>query len=545
MPESPGPIQLEIYRSLFQSVAEEMGAVLRRSAYSPNIKERRDYSCAVFDAGGELMAMGDHMPVHLGSMPLSVQSVIGHLSLGVGDVAILNDPFSGGTHLPDITLVSPVHEGSDGSSKPLFYVACRAHHADVGGMSPGSMPLSRDVFQEGVRIPPLKLYRAGKLNRDLAQLLLSNVRTPVEREGDLAAQVGALQVGQKRLGLLAQQDGRSSLEAACRGLQDYAEKIMRQVIAGIPDGTYTAEDFLDDEAIEPSDSSGGSVRIRVSIRVSDSEMHIDFSGSDPQVRGCLNSVLAIALSSVYYVLRCLAPSAVPSSAGLVRPVRLQAPAGSVVNARFPSATAAGNVETVQRLVDVLLKALSTALPDRIPAASSGTMNNLTVGAIDPGGEGWACYYETIGGGMGASPGSNGDCGIHTHMTNSMNTPIEVLETYYPLRVREYRLRPNSGGRGKFRGGNGIIRTLEALTDSQVTILSERRKHAPYGLQGGKAGKKGQNYLIVRGRRRRLPGKVSLSLGKGDLICIETPGGGGWGAASREARGRQSRQNNAG
>ncbi len=545
MPESHGPIQLEIYRNLFSSVAEEMGAVLRRAAYSPNIKERRDYSCAVFDARGQLMAMGDHMPVHLGSMPLSVQSVVEHLTLGPGDVAILNDPFSGGTHLPDITLVSPVHEASDGFSKPLFYVACRAHHSDVGGMSPGSMPLSRDVFQEGVRIPPLKLYRAWKLNRDLARLFLCNVRTPLEREGDLAAQVGALQVGQKRLGRLAQEDGRSALNTSCRGLQDYAEKIMRQVIAGIPDGTYTAEDFLDDEAVELKNPPGGSVRIRVSIQVSDSEMHIDFAGSDPQVRGCLNSVLAIALSSVYYVLRCLAPSDAPSSAGLMRPVRLTAPVGSVVNARFPSATAAGNVETVQRLVDVLLKALSQALPDRIPAASSGTMNNLTVGAADPGGEGWACYYETIGGGMGASPRGNGDCGIHTHMTNSMNTPIEVLETYYPLRVQEYRLRPNSGGRGKFRGGNGIIRTLETLTDSQVTILSERRKHAPYGLQGGKAGKKGQNYLIVRGRRRRLPGKVSLSLGKGAVICIETPGGGGWGAVSRETPGRQTSHKNAG
>ena len=517
------PVKLEIYRSLFASVAEEMGTVLRRTAYSPNIKERRDYSCAVFDGQGRLVAMGDHMPVHLGSMPRSVTVAIEKVSLGPGDIAILNDPFAGGTHLPDITLIAPVYEVSDRYSQPAFYVASRAHHSDVGGMSAGSMPLSSEIFQEGFRIPPLKLYHRGRLNRDLLQLLLSNVRTPVEREGDLAAQVGSLKVGEKRLIALVGRNGRSEVQLYMEALQGYAEKMMRQLIAGLADGRYSADDFLDEDGIEARP-----IRIKVSLEVAGEKLSIDFSGSDPQVRGNLNAVYAITLSAVFYVLRCIAPEEMPASSGLLGPIEVIAPAGTIVNANYPAATAAGNVETSQRIVDVLLRAFSKVLPDRIPAASSGTMNNLSLGGTHPATGQPFSYYETIGGGMGASPEGAGDSGVHTHMTNSLNTPIEAFEPYFPVRVREYRLCVRSGGKGRFQGGDGIVRSLEALAPCQVTILSERRKTAPYGLNGGRSGRKGRNYLMVKGHRRMLPGKASVTLSKGDSIWIETPGGGGWG-----------------
>lgn len=526
------PIQLEIYRNLFSSIAEEMGTVLRRTAYSPNIKERRDYSCAVFDGKGQVLAMGDHMPVHLGSMPLSVRAAVESLVLNPGDIVILNDPYAGGTHLPDITLIAPVYSTQGDSGAPLFLVACRAHHSDVGGMSAGSMPMSREIYQEGIRIPPLKLYEQGRLNRTLLQLLLSNVRTPVEREGDLAAQVGGLRVGERRLLNLVAKYGVAETARYMNALHEYAEAIMQKVIEQIPDGAYQAEDFLDDDAVDTSQRAR-SVKIRVSIHVSGKSMRVDFSGSDPQVDGCLNAVFAITLSAVYYVLRCLAPHDVPMSAGLIRPVKVVAPEGSVVNAVYPAATAGGNVETSQRIVDVLFKALSEAVPNRIPAASSGTMNNLTIGGIHPATGRPFTFYETVGGGMGAGPDWDGDHGIHTHMTNSLNTPIEAFERYFPIRVREYRLRLGSGGRGQYRGGDGIVRSLEMLGNCQFTILSERRRYAPYGLRGGQAGKKGMNYLDSQGKRRRLRGKESLSLAQGDIFTMETPGGGGWGRKSTQ------------
>ncbi|MFQ5738679.1 MAG: hydantoinase B/oxoprolinase family protein [Acidobacteriota bacterium] len=522
------PIQLEIYRHLFTSIAEEMGTVLKRTGYSPNIKERRDYSCAVFDGKGELVSMGDHMPVHLGSMPCAVKAALDRFSLSPGDLVILNDPFSGGTHLPDMTMVLPVYAGESGRS--LFHVAARAHHSDVGGMSPGSMPLSREIFQEGIRIPPVKLYESGRLNRSLLCLLLCNVRTPREREGDLAAQVAALKAGHRRLVQLVQKNGEAEVEAYMEALQDYAERILEHVIEGIPDGLYEAEDLLDDDGTQDRSNAGQSIKIRAGIQVEGKRIRIDFEGSHAQVAGCLNAVEAITLSAVHYVMRCLAPPDTPSSAGLMRPVSVQVPAGTVLNANYPAATAAGNVETSQRIVDVLLKALAPALPDCIPAASSGTMNNLTIGGVHPGTALPFSYYETIGGGMGASSQAHGDSGIHTHMTNSLNTPVEALERDFPFRVREYRLRYGSGGRGLFNGGEGIIRSLEMLADCQVTLLSERRKHAPYGLRGGSNGKKGANHVVGRGRRRRLPGKVSLRLSRGDVLSIETPGGGGWGSS---------------
>ena len=539
MPESINPIQLEIYRSLFFSIAEEMGSALRRTAYSTNIKERRDYSCALFDGEGELVAMGDHMPVHLGSMPLSVRAAIQAAPLFPGDVVALNDPYSGGTHLPDITLVAPVYQQSASARRPLFFAACRAHHSDIGGMTPGSMPLSSEIFQEGVIILPLKLYETGKLNQGLLQLLLHNVRTPLEREGDLAAQVGALRIGEKRLLDLVERNGRKEVKDYTRALQDYSERLVRGLISEIPDGEYESEDFLDDDGL-PESSMGRPVKIRLKIIVEQDRMAIDFSGTDAQVKGSLNAVRAITLSAIYYALRCLAPSEVPSTAGLLRPVDVYAPENSVVNASYPSATAGGNVETSQRIVDVIFKALSLAVPQRIPAASSGTMNNLALGGIDPATKRPFSYYETIGGGMGADSSGGGDNGVHTHMTNSLNTPIEAFESAFPARVREYRLRSNSGGRGRHRGGDGIVRSLEMLTDVQATLLSERRKYAPYGLEGGRAGKKGMNFVSVRGRRKKLPGKASLKLSKGDILIVETPGGGGWGAPEqRRGAERQS------
>jgi len=521
------PVQLEIYRNLFSSVAEEMGTVLKRTAYSANIKERRDYSCAVFDGEGQVIAMGDHMPVHLGSMPLSVQMAMDSFSAKAGDIIMLNDPFSGGTHLPDITLIAPVFCVEATSAKPLFYLASRAHHADVGGMAPGSMPLSQDIFQEGVRIPPLKLYKGGKLNRDLLRFLLFNVRTPLEREGDLAAQVGCLKIGEKRLFDLVEKNGSEEVMDYVSGLHQYAERTMRRVIRNIPDGRYVSEDFLDDDGVDTSPRSQ-SIKIAVSVEVSGEEMQVDFTGSAPQVGGCLNAVYAITVSATHYVLRCLAPQNVPLSAGLMKVVKVTAPAGTVVNASFPAATAGGNVETSQRIVDVLLRALSEALPESIPAASSGTMNNFSVGGIHPSTKLPFSYYETIGGGMGGGPKGSGDSGIHTHMTNSLNTPIEALERYYPIRVREYRIRRGSGGRGRSRGGEGIVRSLELLTDGHFTILSERRQHSPYGLRGGIGGKKGMNFLHPKeGRSRRLRGKIASPIAKGDIVTIETPGGGGW------------------
>ncbi len=530
-------VKLEIYRLLFTSVADEMGSVLKRTSYSPNIKERRDYSCAVFDAQGQVLAMGDHMPVHLGSMPLSVDWALKELDLESGDIAILNDPFGGGTHLPDITMIMPVY-GEDLNQPPLFYVASRAHHSDVGGMSPGSMPISTDVFQEGIRIPVLKLYRRGQLNSDILKLVLSNVRTPAEREGDLAAQVAALQVGNKRLFELLKKNGRNEIEVYCHGLQDYAERLIRRVVEQIPDGTYRADDLLDDDGQERHRARTG-IKIAVTIDVSGDSMRIDFEGTDPQVGGCVNAVEAVTRSAVCYVIRCLAPAQVPSSAGLMRPVQVKVPEATVVNASYPAATVGGNVETSQRIVDVLLKTLAIALPDRIPAASSGTMNNITLGTIHPVSQQPLTYYETIGGGMGGGPEGPGNHGIHTHMTNSLNTPIEALERAFPVRVREYRLRHGSGGAGRHPGGDGIVRSFEVLTGCQATVLSDRRRYAPYGLKGGRAGKKGANHVIAKGRRKRLPSKTSVWLEPGDCLVVESPGGGGWGSAQvrRQPRSR--------
>ncbi len=510
------PTTLEIYRALFTSVAEEMGVALRRTAFSPNIKERRDYSCAVFDADGRVIAQGDHMPVHLGSMPMAVAAALEEIEIAPGDVVALNDPFAGGTHLPDVTLVMPVVSGK----RTLFYVANRAHHADIGGATPGSMGLATDIYGEGIRIPPIRLVRNGVLDTDTMRLLLANVRGNVERRGDFDAQIGSLKTGASRLLEIIERRGeREAMEYASQ-LIDYSARLMRHTIASIPDGSYEAEDALDDDGVEDR-----VVPIKVRITIKGERAVVDFDGSAPQVTGAINAVEAITVSAVSYVFRCLVGDEVPASAGLMEPIEVIAPRGTVVNANPPASVAGGNVETSQRIVDVLFKALAQALPDRIPAASQGTMNNLTIGGIDTRTGQEFSYYETIAGGMGARPSADGMSGVHTHMTNSLNTPAEALEYAYPLRVREYCLRKGSGGAGKQRGGDGVVREIETLVPSRMSLLCDRRKRAPYGLFGGDDGAPGVNTL---NKKLKLSSKGSHDLKAGDRIRIETPGGGGWG-----------------
>jgi N-methylhydantoinase B len=454
-------------------------------------------------------------------MPLSVRHVMEAFRLGPGDVAILNDPFAGGTHLPDITAVSAVY--IEGAGEPTFYVANRAHHADVGGMSPGSMPLAREIYQEGLRISPILLVRGGALDEDLLRLILANVRTPEERRGDLLAQTMAIRRGQTRLGEITARYGIETVRRNMRGLQDYSERMMRAALAALPAGSYRFEDWLDDDGV-----SKRPVRIAATVTLEEGSAVVDFTGSDPQTQGPVNANYAVAVSAAMYVFRCLVAGDVPYTAGLMRPIRVIAPEGSVVNARPPAAMAAGNVETSQRIVDVLLGALVGAAPEGIPAASSGTMNNFSLGGWDTLRNRPFAYYETVAGGMGASAAAPGLSAVHTHMTNSWNTPAEALEHQYPLRVRAYRVRKGSGGSGRQHGGDGIVRELELLAPCQLTLLADRRRRGPYGIAGGGRGKPGRSSLLRRGRALRLPGKAVVDARAGDVLRIETPGGGGYG-----------------
>jgi len=518
------PVTLEVFRNLFYSVAEEMGVTLCRTSFSPNIKERRDYSCAVFDAAGRMVAQGEHMPVHLGSMPMSVEAAIDAVEMRPGDVVMVNDPFRGGTHLPDITLVEAVFLG--GSDAPAFCVANRAHHSDVGGMTPGSMPLATSIYQEGIRIPPVRLVRAGRLARDLLDLVLANVRTPIEREGDLTAQIASNRTGARRLLGLVERYGEDVVAAYMRHLQDYAERMTREAIRRIPDGEYAFEDAMDDDG-----QGSGPLPIVVTLTVDGDHARVDFTGTCPQAAGSVNANYAITLSATMYCFRVIVPFAVPSNWGTIQPLEVIAPEGSLVNARPPAAMAGGNVETSQRIVDVVLGALARAMPDRIPAASYGTMSNLTIGGTDPRTGGEFAYYETIAGGMGARPWADGLDATHCHMTNSLNTPIEALEHAYPYRVRKYAVRRGSGGAGRHRGGDGIEREIELLADARVTILSDRRVRAPYGLEGGEPGEPGRNSLVTPdGETTSLAGKDSVDVRAGTVVRIHTPGGGGYGKA---------------
>jgi len=515
------PILLQVFRNRFVAIAEEMGVTLGRTAFSPNIKERRDYSCALFDDSGDMVAQAAHIPVHLGSMPLSVKAAIDTIGMKDGDMVMLNDPFAGGTHLPDITLVAPVFV--DGHDRPAFYVANRAHHSDVGGMTPGSMPVSTSIFQEGLIIPPTKIVSKGEIDRNLFSLLLRNVRTPQEREGDFSAQLMANLTGVERCKQLVGKYGLRQTRDYAGYLNDYAEKMLRRTIAAIPDGSYQFEDRLDSDGF-----SNEPVPLKLCLKISGDSAELDFRGCAPQVQGSVNAVFAITLSAVLYCFRCLIKTDVPTNAGIVRPLSLLTEPGTVVDARFPAAVAGGNVETSQRIVDLVLGALAQAIPERIPAASQGTMNNTTIGGIDPRSGQAFSYYETLAGGCGATSNQDGASAVHSHMTNTLNTPVEALEYAYPFRVTRYSLRPESGGKGMHCGGDGLIREIELLAEAEVTVLTERRSTAPYGLVGGADGEMGKNQLVTTEGTKPLPGKITSRLQAGEKLRIETPGGGGWG-----------------
>ncbi len=509
-------LELEVFRNLFISIAEEMGIVLRRTAFSANIKERRDYSCALYDAECRTVAMGDHMPAHLGAMPASVRAVTEEHQPRPGEIYFLNDPFRGGTHLPDITSVSGVD--LEASDKPAFYLATRAHHADVGGMAPGSMPLAREIYQEGLRIPPVRLVRDGEYDPALLAIIQANVRTPEERLGDLGAQVAAHRVGERRLRAAVARHGAKKVARQMVVLQDYAEAVMRARIQAIPDCKCDFTDYMEDDGF-----ASGPVAIRCGLTIQGPRAIFDFRESAPQTRGGVNANRAVTTSAVMYCLRCLIKDETPYNEGILRPVEILTRPGTICEARLPASTAAGNVETSQRIVDTVLGALRQALPDAIPAWSSGTMNNISLGGIDPRSGQPFSYYETIAGGMGAWSGSDGLSGVHTHMTNSRNTPVEALEQQYPLRIGRYALRAGSGGEGLRRGGDGVVREYEFLSDASLAILSERRKRPPAGAEGGGPGKAGRNLL----NGKELPSKGNFSVQQGDRLRIETPGGGGY------------------
>jgi N-methylhydantoinase B len=458
-------------------------------------------------------------------MPMSVEAALQELATpDPGDVIILNDPFRGGTHLPDITLIAPVYT-RDGEL--LAYVASRAHHSDVGGMSPGSMPLAREIYQEGLRIPPVRLYRRGVRNEDLWDALLANVRTPVERAGDLDAQLAALHTGEGRLMEMVDRRGLRQVRDAMQGLIDYADRLVVAGIRTLPNGRYQAEDFMDDDGF-----GSGPVPIRLAIEIHDDRLTLDFSGTSPQMAGGINAVAAITSSAVRYVVRCiveaLLETPLPAGGGSMSAVDLILPPATLVNASLPVSVAAGNVETSQRITDVVFQAFGEAVPELVPALSQGTMNNTTVGGMDPRTGQPFAYYETVGGGQGGAPSGPGLSGVHCHMSNSLNTPIEALEHAYPFRVSHYAIRRGSGGSGQHRGGDGLRRDIELLTDGRVTLLTERRLRGPRGARGGDDGSPGQNVLIRRGSEEQLPGKVTFDAAKGDVISVRSPGGGGWG-----------------
>ena len=513
------PVTLEVLRHAMEGVADEMGAVLRRTAYSPNIKEREDCSAAVFGPDAELVAQAEHIPVHLGSMPASVDAAIAAFpDLGPGDQVLLNDPFAGGTHLNDLTLVAPVFVGD----RLAGYVANRAHHTDVGGSAPGSIPAgATDISQEGVRISPSLLYRGGERRPDVFGLVLGSSRTPREREGDLLAQAGANERGAARLVEIADRWGLDLLIDAQRALADYAETRVRSALRGIPDGRWTFTDHLDDDG-----TGAGPIAIRCTLTVGPSGVVVDLTDSDVQARGSVNAPRAVAVSAACFVLRCLVPDDVPVNAGCWRPLEVLTRSGTVVDAVAPAAVGAGNVEGSQRICDAILGAFAQAVPDLVGAASQGTMNNVLIGGTAPDGEPFS-YYETVGGGQGAGVWGPGASGMHTNMTNTRNTPIEALEHAYPFRARTYELRRGSGGDGRHHGGEGVVRELEILaSDAHVTLIGERRSISPWGASGGKPGAPGRDEIDGED----VPAKVSRAVSPGSVLRVETPGGGGWGPA---------------
>ncbi|MHA1329916.1 MAG: hydantoinase B/oxoprolinase family protein [Candidatus Hodarchaeales archaeon] len=517
-------ITLAVIQKSLENMAEEMGIVLKRASFSPNCKERLDFSCAIFNADGELLAQAEHIPVHLGAMFSSMDVVLNKFSvesLKPGDSIILNSPYEGGTHLPDVTFVMPVF--IDGHLK--FFVTNRAHAADIGGSTPGSMPgVSTELFEEGLIIPPIKLYSEGQEVSDVMELIMSNVRVRRERLGDFRAQRAALLRGEDRLIELSEKYGIEKLEEASKLLLDLSEKSFTKQLVDFPDGEYSYSDFLDSNGV-----SDKPVRIQVNIKKQNGKLRVDFEGTDPQQEGNVNAPRSVVYSCVYYVFRSLTDPTIMTNAGLFRNIDIDIPEGCFLDPKPPDAVSSGNVETSQRIVDVLLGALSQALP-QIPAASQGTMNNISIGGKNKDGRAFT-YYETIAGGTGGAPSYNGVSGIHSHMTNTLNTPIEALELSYPLRVKQYSFRDESGGNGEFKGGNGIVREIECLVDSLVSLQTERRKFAPYGLKGGSEGKKGVNLKKkIDGTQEVLPGRAILRFKAGESLVILTPGGGGYGKA---------------
>jgi N-methylhydantoinase B len=501
------PVTLQVMASALRAVAEEMEASLVRSAFSPNITERRDCSTAICDRHGAMVTQSASIPVHLGAMPDAVSAVIG-AGAAAGELWILNDPFLGGTHLPDLTLVSPIDIGGE----IVGYAVSRAHHADVGGIAPGSMPAgSRTLFQEGLIIPPVRLAVDGVPREEVIALICANSRTPGERVGDLRAQMACHRLAQDRMADLASRWGRTFLEEACDELLDYAARRIRAELAAIPDGTYRAEDIIEGDGV-----TDAALTIRVEVTVRGDVVRVDFAGTDPQGPGNCNCPLAVTRAAVYFVVRCLTDPDIPASSGAFSAVEIVAPDGCLVNAKFPAAVAAGNVETSSRIVDVVMAAFAQVIP--VPAMGQGTMNNLTIGSAD------FTYYETLAGGQGASPTGDGPDAVHVAMSNTLNTPVESLETSYPLRVERYAIRRGTGGAGRHRGGDGVERVIRLLTDAEVSIISERRERAPAGSEGGAPGACGVNLL----NGDPLPAKWRGSVSAGDVVAIHTPGGGGWG-----------------
>ncbi|MBM3141214.1 MAG: hydantoinase B/oxoprolinase family protein [Chloroflexi bacterium] len=518
-PRALGAADLAIADATLASVAEEMGEALGRTAYSPNIKERRDFSCAIFDPRGQMVAQAAHMPVHLGAMPTAVRQVMELAPFAPGDVLALNDPFRGGTHLPDLTTVAPVFAGEE----LIGFAATRAHHADIGGMAPGSMPVARELLQEGLVIPPIRLVERGRMNDAAFALIVRNSRAPDERRGDLRAQLASTALGARRLVAIAERFGIDGLRARYEALLAHGERVVRAVIAGIPDGRYAFEDRME---VGPD-----GLAIRLALTIAGEEAHFDFTGTDPETaEASVNAVAAVTQSACYYTLRCLAGSDTPTNEGCYRPIRFTLPARSVVAAGPPRAVSAGNVETSQRITDVALGALAQAVPDRVPAASSGTMNNITIGGFDEARERAYAYYETIAGGAGAGPRRAGRSGVHTHMTNTMNTPVEALPLAYAFTVERYELREGTGGAGGHPGGEGVIREYRFDGEATVSLVTERRRFRPWGLAGGGPGAPGRNTLIRRdGTTEDLGARAQVDVRAGDRVRVETPGGGGWGA----------------
>ncbi|MEO5989168.1 MAG: hydantoinase B/oxoprolinase family protein [Candidatus Eisenbacteria bacterium] len=530
-------VSLALFQGWFTAVAEEMGATLMRSAHSPNITERLDHSCAVFDANARLVAQAAHIPVHLGSMPRAVEAALALAPFAPGDVVLLNDPFAGGTHLPDLTCVSPVFLA--GRRMPDFFVASRAHHADVGGAAPGSLPLAREVYEEGFRIPPVRLMRAGRPVPEVMALLLANVRTPEERRADLQAQLGAQRTGERRLHELARRDRSPRLVGAAQALLDATERRTRAAIRKLPSGLWSFHDVLDGDGLvdEP-------VRIALTLTLGRGRALFDWTDSAQQTRGPVNAVRAVVTAASMYALRCVLGDDIAVNDGLLRCVEVLTRPGSVLDPLPPAAVGAGNVETSQRLVDVAFGALAKALPARMPAASSGTMNNLLIGGVDPRTGRPFAYYETLGGGHGAGPDAPGESAMQTHMTNTRNTPIESLEHAYPLHVVRTRIRRGSGGAGRRRGGEGIERVIEMRADARVTVIAERRRRGPWGLAGGADGQPGVTRVRWHQTDRReqtLPAKFTFDLPKGAVLTVASPGGGAHGAAlPRASRSRRKR-----